>query len=41
MFYGESQILCVCGGGGYRPPVISQITGPISKIQTLYDSTVL
>ena len=26
------------GGGGYRPPVISQTTGPISKTQTPFDS---
>ena len=25
------------GGGGHRPPVISQTTGPISKIQTHFD----
>ena len=35
---GESCIFC--WGGAYRPPVISQTTGPISKIQTPFDSPV-
>ena len=34
---GESHILM--GAGAYRPPVISQTAGPISKIQTPFDST--
>ena len=36
---GESHSLLGRGGGAY-PPVISQTTGPISKIQTPFDSTV-
>ena len=36
---GESHILLE-GGGAYRPPIISQSTGPISKIQTPFDSPV-
>ena len=30
----------VGGGGAFQPPVISQTTGPISKIQTPFDSPV-
>ena len=40
-------LVCICrkshpigGGGGYRPPVISQTAGPISKILTPFDSPV-
>ena len=29
-----------CWGGGVAPPVISQTTGPISKIQITFDSPV-
>ena len=36
---GESHIL-LGGGGCIAPPVISRTTGPISKIQTPFDSPV-
>ena len=35
---GETHILL--GGGAYRPPIISQTTRPISKMQKLFDSPV-
>ena len=37
---GESHILLAGGGRIIPPPVISQTTGPIPKIQTLFDSPV-